>query len=138
MPCKRSRHQLCAHTYDHHGRRHVGLAVSHRPQLLQHIDQCRIVLGRLIHERREADCAVFPFDIEVVFERDGQPMEGSYRLTGSLEVLVEGLCLLNSLIEEGIAETIGLNARKLTFPTISSGFAIPVAEQLQRVCRTRP
>jgi hypothetical protein len=96
-------------TYDHHGCWHIGLAVPHRPQTLEHVHQRRIVFGWLIDQSREANCAILPLDVEVVLEGNRQAMQRSDGLAGSLEVFVEGFCLLDCFIKECVAETIGLH-----------------------------
>lgn len=99
---------MCTYTYDHHGRRHICLAILDCAQSTQYLHQRRIVIGRLVYKRGEAYGTIFPLYVEVVLERYGQAMERSYSLTGPFEMLVEGFGLLHRFIEEGIAETIGL------------------------------
>jgi hypothetical protein len=65
-------------------------------------------------------------------------MERSYSLASSLEMMVEGFGLLHCFIKEGIAKTIGLNIHGINSSLFLGGYAIPVAELLQRVYRTRP
>jgi hypothetical protein len=62
------------YAYDHHGRWHIGLTEAHRPQLLQHVHQRSIVFGRFVDQSREANSTILPFDVEVVFKGDGQPV----------------------------------------------------------------
>lgn len=106
-----------AHTYDHHGCRHVCLAILDRAQLTEYVHQGSIVFGWLVRQRGEAYGAVFSFHVEVVLERYGQTMERSHSLASLLEMIVKGFSLLHCFIEEGVAETVGLYTHQ-----INSGF----------------
>ena len=132
--CKPLHRASCPHTYNHHRRWYVRLAIPHRTKLLQQVYKSRIVINWLADKRRESQGTVFSFDIEVVLERNRQTMKGSYDLAGSLEMFIERLGLGNCFFEEGIAETIGLMSVRQSFQ-VSRILCLPVDGLLQRVCK---
>jgi hypothetical protein len=96
------------YTYNHHRCRDVCLAVPHSAELLQHVHQGGIVLRRIVYERREADGAVFAFDVEIVLQRDRQAMERSNDLPCAIEMVIEGFGGFDRLVEERVAKAVQL------------------------------
>lgn len=73
---------------DHHGGRDVGLDVEDGAGPAQEVREHRLVRRRVADVRREAHGRVEPDQVEVVLQRDGQPVEGSERLARLREVRV--------------------------------------------------
>lgn len=131
---------------DHHGRGHVRLDVQHGAGGEQHVDKRAVVGGGLVGQRGEAESGILAHDLEVVFDGDGEAVEGANKLAGLCEMLVSGAGGGEGKIEEGFGETVRLEASVLvsqaerSAPGCRVGHlgalgAIPAGGQRQPSCR---
>lgn len=106
---------------DHHSSGNVSLDIRNSPELTKQRDNGAVFLHRLFCPGAKASGTRLSDDVEVVFERDRQAMQWTYRLPGLTVVLVQLGRSLNGIVEHGHRKAVCLKRSQLTNHLLNGG-----------------